>query len=87
MKTTIMIIGALIVGFTICHFSSLEYRYRTFKKNVRVGDPVRFYIGEDADSGELMAIEGCIASIRTVNGMVDVYIDDIYPVMGYRYNK
>ncbi len=84
MKTFIIILAVLLT-LVAWHFCCNEYRYRKFKKNVKPGDPVRFYIGEEKDTGELIRIEGCIAFIRTIEGVKSVYIDDMYPVSGYRY--
>jgi len=88
MNTTLIItLTAIILSLSACHFCTLDYRYRKFKRNVKSGDPVRFYIGEEKDTGELISIDGCIATIRTIEGVKSVYIDNIYPVSGYRYSS
>ncbi len=87
MNTTLIITLAIILALGACHFCTLDYRYRKFKKNVKPGDPVRFYIGEEKDSGELISVDGCIATIRTIEGVKSIYIDNMYPVTGYRYTN
>ncbi len=87
MKTILLIIGITMVGLVISYICTVEYRYRKFKKNLKKGDPIRIYIGEESDTGEFMSVNGCVVDVRTIEGVKEVYIGDIYPVMGYRYEK
>jgi len=86
MNTLIIVLSIsviLIIGMGI----KFNYNYNQFKKHVKYGDPVKYYINENSDTGMLLSLSDKSAIIKTISGDIRISRDDIYPVLGYKYKK
>ena len=84
MKALIIILAIAVILVSIWQIR--EWRYRQFWKFVKIGDPVKFYIGEEKFYGKLHFINNNNYSIiEHDNNLALIHNDNIHPVTGYKY--
>jgi len=81
--TLASISGIIIVGY----FSMMHERIKNFKRFLRVGDPVNFYIGEERHIGVVKEVNGKVVVITYRGKTIYKSINDVYPVFGVRYSS
>ena len=90
MKTLIYIIiwiASLGGLFTIYWFMMMNYRYKQFQLNVKDGDVVNIYLGEEKFGAEILHLGEIYVDVFYIYGKKRVLRSDIYPLIGYEYKK
>jgi len=64
-----------------------NYRYKQFKRNVKIKDMVNVYINEDKCHALILKMEGSVSTVQTIIGKKKVFNSDMYPIHGVKYKK
>jgi hypothetical protein len=87
----LLIILAVIIAIVIILFISwillVNYRYKQFKRNVKIKDMVNVYINEDKCHALILKMEGSVSTVQTIIGKKKVFNSDMYPIHGVKYKK
>ena len=84
MKALIIILAIAVILVSI--WQVREWQYRKFWRFVKIGDPVKFYIGEEKFYGKYQGVNNENYSIiEHDNSLALIHNDNIHPVTGYKY--
>jgi len=87
-KEVIISLVIVIIICTLVHILYFRNRQKQMIKNLKIGDPVYFYVDEDEKvAGLVTAITPMYTVVTSRSGKVKLLEDSIFPVMDYKYKK
>jgi|APSaa5957512622_1039677.scaffolds.fasta_scaffold03471_19 hypothetical protein len=83
-----IIVGIIVVSLMFTWLIVIEFHTRAFRRNVKVGDPLYFFYGEQRKRGTLYKIEGNVFIVHAgIDEEYKVCASNTFPRLSYRYKS